>query len=254
MRGGLGWGLLARQPPFVPPHAGGGTLLPPRLEGSESRRRKSGRTRRRGKEKAPATADGVVPTFAARSAAIEAGRGKNGGGETLDVGACALLPSASSPRRPDNGPGRKRQDSGAAMAGGLSWPRRSDGLTFCGWLRLSWAGGGGFSSVAAVPSILQSDEPIYVSARYVTRIGCLPDTAPQNATSECQPRPPALALCVAGSSAARRCPLSTVYCPPRGDARTPEPGAVLTRVTPPSWRLARRHYCEEPPQWRAGLP
>jgi len=86
------------------------------------------------------------------------GRGKNGGGETLDAGASALLPSASSPRRPDSGPGRKRQDSGAAMAGGLSWPRRSDGLTFCGWLRLSWAGGG-FFIVVAEGSILQSDEP-----------------------------------------------------------------------------------------------
>ena len=47
------------------------------------------------------------------------------------------------------------------MAGGLSWPRRSDGLTFCGWLRLSWAGGG-FFIVVAEGSILQSDEPFFL--------------------------------------------------------------------------------------------
>jgi len=41
------------------------------------------------------------------------------------------------------------------MAGGFSWPRRSDGLTFCGWLRPPYGGlgvrAGGFFSVTTEP-------------------------------------------------------------------------------------------------------
>ena len=83
----------------------------------------------------------TVPPLAARTS-IEAEGGRwRGEKRSLPL----PFPGPSSPRRPDKGTCRKRQDSGAAMAGGLSWPRRSDGLTFCGWLRLSWAGGGSSS-------------------------------------------------------------------------------------------------------------
>ena len=56
---------------------------PSRLEDPEASRRKSGRTRRRGKDKAPATADEFVPPFAARSTAIEAEGGKMKGERKL---------------------------------------------------------------------------------------------------------------------------------------------------------------------------
>jgi len=48
----------------------------------------------------------------------------------------------SSPRRPDSSTGRKRRDVGAAMAGGFSWPRRSDGPTSCGGPRVLLGGRG----------------------------------------------------------------------------------------------------------------
>ena len=61
--------------------------------------------------------------------------------------------SASIPRRPDSGTGRKRQDSGAAMAGGFSWPRRSDGLTFAA----------GFGSPGGAGGLSLPTEPKYPS-------------------------------------------------------------------------------------------
>jgi len=73
----------------------------------------------------------AVPPFAAR-AIIWAAGGRRGGERKRKR---PLLPPPSSPLRLDRGPGRKRRDASAAVAGAFSWPRRRTGPPLCGWLQ-----------------------------------------------------------------------------------------------------------------------
>ena len=115
---------------------------PPRLEVSEARRRKSGRfvgEAKRSHQPSPTESSRLLRP----DRLLSRREGEERRWRKPRRRSVRSSPVRFSPRRPDSGPGRRRQDSAAAMAGALSWPRRSDGLTFCGWLRLSWAGGGG---------------------------------------------------------------------------------------------------------------
>jgi len=87
---------------------------------------------------------------------------------------------------------------------------------------------------------------IHLPMCYVHYSACPPDTPAQNATTECQLRPQALALCAAASSAALRfplsaayCPLPTVYCPLPGEAPLPEQGSLVKTENPLDFPLRK---------------
>ena len=71
------------------------------------------------------------PAFCGRGHYLGGG-GKKGRGKEEEA---TSAPPPSSPLRLDRGPGRKRRDGSAAVAGAFSWPRRRTGPPLCGWLQ-----------------------------------------------------------------------------------------------------------------------